>query len=118
MTRVLVVDDERDIRLVASMSLSRAGFEVEEAASGDEALDLDADAFDAIVLDQRMPGLTGLDTAQALIERGYRGALVLFSGYLTPEVEEASAAIGMRTLDKAAVRELRTTVEELLGLGD
>ena len=115
MHRVLLVDDEPDIRLVARMGLVSRGWEVDEVSSGQEALDHPAhDDFHAIVLDQRMPGLTGIETAERLRERGYGGALVLFSGYLTPEVETSARSLGLRTLDKARVRELRSTLEELL----
>lgn len=114
MTNVLIVDDERDIRLVARLGLSARGWEVAEASSGEEALATDPDHFQAIVLDQRMNGITGLETAEALRDRGYSGAMVLFSGYLTPEVERTAAALGVRTLDKARVRELASTLEDLL----
>lgn len=115
MTRILIVDDERDIRLVARLGLTARGWQVDEASSGEEALArLDADEFAAIVLDQRMPGLTGIETAQELRRKGYPGALVLFSGYLTPEVEQRASELSLRTLDKARVRELRSTLEELL----
>lgn len=115
MHRVLLVDDEPDIRLVARMGLVARGWDVDEVGSGQEALDHpEATSFHAIVLDQRMPGLTGIQTAEALRERGYGGALVLFSGYLTPEVEASARELGLRTLDKARVRELRSTLLELL----
>lgn len=95
------------------MTLGASGWELAEASSGEEALTV-ADDFEAIVLDQRMDTLTGLETAEELRRRGYGGVLVLFSGYLTPEVEQAARDMGMPTLDKARVRELRGTLEDLL----
>jgi len=65
---VLVVDDEPDVRLVARLVLTSAGFEVLEASSGEEALHLlDADPSpDAVVLDVRMRGIDGWETMRRL----------------------------------------------------
>lgn len=116
MSRILLVDDEPDIRLATSMSLSVAGWEIVEADSGEQALTLVPDGgFAAIVLDHRMPGLTGLETAQEARAKGYQGPIVLFSGYLTPEVEQSAQELGIRTLEKAGVRELRATLAALTG---
>ncbi len=58
---VLFVDDESDLRLVSSLQLEFAGFEVKTAANVAEAIALfDAESFDAIVSDMSMPGGSGL----------------------------------------------------------
>ena len=64
MPTVLVVDDEPDVRLVARLVLTSAGFDVLEASSGEEALTLlDADPTpDAMLLDVRMKGIDGWET--------------------------------------------------------
>jgi CheY-like chemotaxis protein len=66
--KILLVDDEDDIREVAQMSLEMtAGWEVLTAASGAEALRLAAaERPDAILLDVMMPGMDGPATARAL----------------------------------------------------
>lgn len=58
---VLIVDDEPDVRLVARVILEAVGYEVDEAASGEDALDaLDGLALpDVLLLDVRMPGIDG-----------------------------------------------------------
>jgi CheY-like chemotaxis protein len=69
MTRhVLVVDDEPDIRAIASFALERlAGWRVSTAGSGHEAVRLAAaEPPDAVVLDVMMPGMDGPDTVAAL----------------------------------------------------
>lgn len=59
--RVLVVDDEPSIRKVLSVQLGRAGFEITTAEDGAKGVDaLQADAFDVVVTDLRMPELDGL----------------------------------------------------------
>lgn len=115
MSDVLIVDDERDIRMVTRLNLRRSGWEIDEAESGEEALErVTSTPYSAIVLDQRMTGISGLETARALRERGFPGVLVLFSAYLTPDIEVAAGELDLRTLDKAAVRELAGMLEELM----
>ncbi|MEM7415662.1 MAG: ATP-binding protein [Gemmatimonadota bacterium] len=62
--RVLVVDDDAPVRAIARRTLESAGFIVETAASGSDALDVATapDALDAAVVDLRMPGLDGRET--------------------------------------------------------
>ncbi|AMY71771.1 SpoIIE family protein phosphatase [Frigidibacter albus] len=65
--RVLVVDDSRMQRRILSVTLARAGYEVVEAASGAEALEIAARLVpDLILSDWMMPGMDGLDFCRAL----------------------------------------------------
>ncbi|MDP9387566.1 MAG: response regulator, partial [Actinomycetota bacterium] len=67
MARVLVVDDEPDIRRLVRMTLELAGHEITEASDGDEALEvLRADTHDAVVLDVAMPVLGGWEVLSRL----------------------------------------------------
>lgn len=59
--RVLIVDDEPQIRRVLKTALAAQGYEVREARSGEEALDaVRAQRFDLVLLDMNMPGMGGL----------------------------------------------------------
>ena len=61
--RVMVVDDDAVLRKLVSDQIARMGFDSTPAASGEEALDvLSKNDFDVVLLDIRMPGLSGLDT--------------------------------------------------------
>ena len=66
--RALVVDDAADIRLLADLVLSMAGFQVSAAASGREALHLVAETElpDIVLLDVQMPDLDGWETLSRL----------------------------------------------------
>jgi DNA-binding response OmpR family regulator len=65
--RIVVADDEADIRRLIAFTLRRRGFEVVEAESGDAALALIAAEPPAlVVLDVMMPGLTGHEVARSL----------------------------------------------------
>ncbi|MBI2114685.1 MAG: response regulator [candidate division NC10 bacterium] len=66
-TRILVVDDDGEMRALLADVLGDEGYDVVEAANGAEALiRLRADSFAAIVLDKNMPGLSGLDLLPGL----------------------------------------------------
>jgi DNA-binding response OmpR family regulator len=68
--RVLLVEDETDIRELIRYSLEQAGLEVEEASDGAEALDkLRAFVPDLLVLDLMLPGMPGLEVCQRLRSR-------------------------------------------------
>ena len=67
MTRVLVVDDAADLRLLIRGVLSQSGMEVTEAASGAEALRcLADDGPDVVILDVQMPDMDGWETLRAI----------------------------------------------------
>lgn len=75
--RILLADDDRLVLATLAKGLRDAGYEIEPAGSGEEALALAAKAgFDLAVLDIRMPGLSGIETAARL--RGERGIPALF----------------------------------------
>lgn len=64
---VLIVDDEATLRKALRSSLSASGFEVEEARSGEEALGtVQQSAFDLILLDVNMPGISGIDACRRI----------------------------------------------------
>ena len=81
MSRILVVDDEQQIRRMLVTCLTRAGHEVIEAADGEEALQHYADEpVDLIVLDLLMPGKEGLETLMALRDDPERPKVIAISG--------------------------------------
>ena len=82
MRRVLVVDDEENLRLVLRTLLRRHGYEVETASSGEEALPL-VDSFgpDVVLTDVRMPKMGGLDLLQTLKAKGNDATVIVMSAY-------------------------------------
>jgi two-component system response regulator AtoC len=80
--RVLVVDDEENLRVVLRTLLRRHGYEVETAASGEEALGL-VDAFgpDVVLTDVRMPKMGGLDLLSTLKAKGNDATVIVMSAY-------------------------------------
>ncbi len=62
--RILIVDDEIDISEILKFNLSNAGFEVECAESAEEALGMNPDSYDLILLDVMMEGMSGFRMAE------------------------------------------------------
>ncbi|MBX3260803.1 MAG: sigma-54-dependent Fis family transcriptional regulator [Labilithrix sp.] len=82
MRRVLVVDDEENIRLVLKTLLKRHGYDVEVADSGEAALAL-VDSFgpDVILTDVRMPKMNGLDLLATLKAKQNPATVIVMSAY-------------------------------------
>lgn len=69
MRKVLIVDDEPDIRRLVSFALGRHGFDVVQASDGEAAIGVaEAEQPDLIIMDVMMPLMNGLDAARRLKE--------------------------------------------------
>jgi two-component system KDP operon response regulator KdpE len=77
--RILVVDDDPQIRRILRMSLVEQGFEVADARSGDEALErFQAQRFELVILDISMPGMGGLEACR-LIRNASDAAVIMLT---------------------------------------
>ncbi|MGB7920318.1 MAG: response regulator [Desulfobacterales bacterium] len=84
--RILVVDDERDIREGSERILKRIGFIVLTADRGDEALKVVKEVNPAIVLlDLKMPGMDGLEVLERIHQMDERILVIVITGYATVE---------------------------------
>jgi DNA-binding response OmpR family regulator len=91
--RVLVVDDEPDIRSTLSRFLELLGYEASEAASGEQALEmLGAEHYDVAVVDLRLPGIDGVEVMRQADKLRPETAIILLTGHAT--LESAIAAVG------------------------
>ncbi len=96
--RILIVDDEANLRHTVARVLQRAGFEVATAASGKEGLDLLAQqTFDLVYMDIRMPDMNGLETLQAITAGHPKLPVILFTGQ--PDLNSAVSALRQGALD-------------------
>lgn len=96
--RVLIVDDEENIRLVLHNILIREGYRVDQAGNGREALVLlEREAFDHILCDVRMPVMDGLAFLDEIRARGVLASVIMLSAYGT--VDSAVEAIKRGAFD-------------------
>ena len=80
--KVLVVDDERPVRKLMAVLAAMDGYEVLQAKSGAEALEIAENKhFDLVVSDVMMPGMSGPELVTALRERGLVDHWLLVSGF-------------------------------------
>jgi CheY-like chemotaxis protein len=118
---VLVVDDEPDVREMVRAFLEIGGFDVvAEAVDGAEAvqqyLALDPPPLpDVVVLDNRMPMMTGLEAAARMLERNPQQKIVMFSAHLDAETRAQAQDLGVAAcLDKTKPARLPVVLRELL----
>lgn len=95
-TRILVIDDEDHIRRVMRMTLEAAGYEVGEAADGPRGLEAfgDGATWDAVLLDQRMPGMDGLETLRRMKERRAGARVIMITAYASIELAVDAMKLG------------------------
>lgn len=94
--RVLVVDDDGAVRYSVSKTLQRIGYQVSEAASGEEALDLiGQQEFDVVLTDIRMPpGLSGVDLLRRIKDVAPDSIVILLTGYASLGTAVESLRLG------------------------
>jgi two-component system, NtrC family, nitrogen regulation response regulator NtrX len=105
MKRVLVLDDEPNIRRSLSLILEHEGYAVTAAQSAEEGLAL-ADRADALLLDVRLPDGSGIDVLRRLRERDNRAPAIMISGHATiADAVEATRAGAFDFLEKPLSRD-------------
>jgi two-component system KDP operon response regulator KdpE len=90
MTRVLVVDDEPQIRRALTVNLTARGYQVELASTGEEALQMAADVHpDVVLLDLGLPGIDGTDVVRGL--RGWSNVPIIILSVRDAEADKVRA---------------------------
>ncbi len=92
MKRILIVEDEVAIREFEAINLKRVGYDITEAGSGEEALDIydnDADGFDIALLDISMPGMDGFQLCKELRQRSETLGIIMLTAR-TQEMDKIS----------------------------
>lgn len=105
--RILIVEDEMDIREWLRVSLQQRGWRVNCAPSVSSALEMAGRLRPQLVLlDQRLPDGKGLDCAQVLRDRHPEMRLIMFSAYLDVDAEAMADELGVQTISKVDVKAL------------
>ena len=94
--RILIIDDEENIRRVTRLTLQAAGYEVGEAADGERGLEAfgDGSGWDAVLLDQRMPGMNGLETLRHIKDRQPEARVIMSTAYASIELAVDAMKLG------------------------
>ena len=112
--RVLVVDDDAPIREVVKTILKHAGYSIDEAGDGEEALTkVKADHYGAIVLDLMLPKLSGYEVLDYVTrERPNSKCVVIISAAPASEIDRADPTVVKAVLRKPFdIRDLIAAVD-------
>lgn len=94
--QVLVIDDDAVVGRSFDRVLSRKGFEVSTALTGEEGLkDIESTDYDVVFTDIRMPGMDGLDVAERIKAKCPWTPVVVITGYGTEENEARASVLGV-----------------------
>jgi len=90
--KILIVDDEKDLRNILSYNLTMSGYEVLEASNGLDAIKLmETEGIDMVILDIMMPGKDGYEVCREIRERGYKVPII----FLTAKDTEFDEVLGL-----------------------
>jgi two-component system chemotaxis response regulator CheY len=94
-SKVMIVEDEGDIRNLYSIILRSGGYEVIEAVDGQDALDKFTETpCDMVITDMNMPRMNGLELIKELRRRNQNIYIILITGYGTSETEKRAFSLG------------------------
>jgi len=121
---ILIVDDEKNIRLTLSQSLELLGLPVQTAVNGEEALQkLGEGRFGLVFLDLKMPGMDGMEVLRRIKDNWPTVRVIIITAYGT--IESAVEAMKLGAVDfvqkpfsPSEIRELATIVLERKALGE
>lgn len=113
--KILVVDDEENIRLLYKEELEDEGYQVVLAANAEEAMDkINREQPDLITLDIKMPGMDGIEFLRKLKEEKRSVPVILCSAYGSYKQDFRVWASDAYVVKSADLRELKMTIKEIL----
>lgn len=116
--KILAVDNEPSVTLSLRYVFNGPRYELTCVESGQAALaklDANFDLYDVIIVDEKMPNLTGVELVRAIRQRGINGRIIVVSAHLSQEVREAFAQLDVQVMFSKPfnVDELRSTVHRV-----
>ena len=97
--KILVVDDQRGIRLTLSAIIEHQGYEVTEAEDGYQAIEaVTNNAFDLVFLDIKMPGINGVQSFREIKKISPGSAVVMMTGFSVEDLVSEALEEGARTV--------------------
>lgn len=109
--RILVVEDDGEVSRAVAHMLNHLGHGVTECGQAEEAFGLvQAEHFDLLLIDYRMPEMTGLDLIVMLRQEGCNVPVIMMTGYPATEERVASQSLGVFAILKKPI-----TPEQLAG---
>jgi CheY-like chemotaxis protein len=94
--KLLVVDDEPHVREMIRLTLEAAGYQIDEAPAGGVALQMfgDGSAYDAVLLDLKMPGIDGLETMKRMLSAAPGKPVIMVTAFASIELAVDAMRLG------------------------
>ncbi|HUZ45845.1 MAG TPA: response regulator transcription factor [Terriglobia bacterium] len=118
--RILLVEDERKVASFIARALREKSYAVDVAATGEQGLELAAtEPYDAILLDVRLPGVSGIEVCRRLRQRGTETPILMLTarGLVEQRVEGLNAGADDYLTKPFALAELEARVRALIRRG-
>ncbi|MBL8768969.1 MAG: response regulator [Planctomycetes bacterium] len=114
--RILIADDEPNLRLLYKSELESEGFDVLLATNGREAISVAAsERPDLVVLDIRMPGMDGVEVLQRILDHNRTMPVILNSAYSSYKENFMTWAADAYVVKSSDVTELIAKIRDVLG---
>ncbi|MBN2207218.1 MAG: response regulator [Candidatus Aminicenantes bacterium] len=114
--RILLVEDEENLRLLYQEELDKDGYDVTAAGDADEALAaLRGGGFDLIITDIRMPGKDGIELITQIMGQRRDIPIIINSAYQSYKDDFMTWAADAYVVKSSSLDELKSRVKELLG---
>ena len=117
MSKILVVEDEENIRLLYKEELQDLGYDVFQASNGREAIkEFDLHRPDLIILDIQLPDIDGIETMNIIRKKSRDVPIILFTAYGEYKRDMRTWASDAYIVKSADVKELLATVNKILAV--
>ncbi|OGP58482.1 MAG: Fis family transcriptional regulator [Deltaproteobacteria bacterium RBG_13_61_14] len=120
MSRILIVDDDARLRTSFEKLLTEEGYEVETAASGEAGLEAVQQRMpDLVIMDVRMPGMSGLETLRAIREKDPKLPVIVMTAFGTTDTAIEATKLGAfdYVLKPFDIPDILTVIEQALEAG-
>lgn len=115
MPKLLIVEDEENLRDLYEEDLIDAGYEVEKASNGKEAMDLVKNgSFDLIIMDIRMPEMDGIETLGKVITMDKKIPVIIYTAYSNYKSNFMTWTADAYLTKSSNLDELKKKISELL----
>ena len=116
MKRLLIVEDEKDLRLLYQTEFETEGYRVDTAADAMEALSkFERERYDLIILDIKMPGMDGVEALGKFLGRDNKIPVIINSAFDSYKDNFMSWAADSYVIKSSDLSELKQKVKESLG---